>query len=94
MSRKPKFPEEAKTKPGRGRRQAATTPPRLQGNAAVARRNASEAPTEPPPPLDEAVEVVVPKGGKVSGVRPKRGASAATVDEVTADLTKDPRRED
>jgi hypothetical protein len=46
-----------------------------------------EAETLPPPPLSV--------DAKTSAVRAKRErVAAATVDEVTADLTKDPRRDD
>jgi hypothetical protein len=50
-------------------------------------RKRSELPTVPPP-------AATPRN---SGIRPKRKslpAPSATVDEVVADLTKDPRRED
>jgi hypothetical protein len=66
-----------------------TKPGHRLGEATAARKNASEAPTLPPPP---------PKN---SHMRPKKRASSrsirapsATVDEVVADLTNDPRRED
>jgi hypothetical protein len=57
------------------------------------RRRASEAPTLPPPATDAAHR----RGREpiTSGMRPRKPAeaSAAIVDEVTADLSKDPRRE-
>jgi hypothetical protein len=66
-----------------------TKPGHRLGEAAVARKNASEVPTLPPPP---------PKN---SHMRPKRKSATrsipapqATVDEVVADMTNDPRRED
>jgi hypothetical protein len=96
MPRKPKFEEERPTKPGHGRTDAVR--PTARASLAAANRKASEAPTEPPPaPEDEVrVSIPIPKATvKVSGVRPKRrGAPAATIDEVTADMTKDPRRDD
>jgi hypothetical protein len=80
MTPKRQFPErEAATKPGQRSKKGAKAP-------------ASEAPTLPPPPPE-------PTGRKsgdptVSGVRPSpRKTHAATVDEVTADMTHDPRRE-
>jgi hypothetical protein len=56
------------------------------------RRRRSEAPTMPPPPPAEG------KGAtetRTSGMRPKKRVSgpAAAIDEVTADMTRDPRRE-
>ncbi len=90
MSRKSPFAPEPATKPAtsRSRREAPTVPP-------PAKRRASE---DPGASTDGAVEedprtAVTPK---TSTVRPKRRSSipAATVDEVTADLRKDPRRED
>jgi hypothetical protein len=55
-------------------------------------RNAkSEAPTLPPPPMKEG-----DMERNRSGVRARKSQQpppAATVDEVTADLSKDPRRE-
>jgi hypothetical protein len=66
------------------------------------RKRASEAPTQPPPPLSSGP---APKAPLLSGPVPKRRAAtpaarprksdkyAAAVDEVTADLTKDPRRD-
>ncbi len=95
MARKPKFEDEVKTKPGRGRRSQA--PAIVRGGALSAKKQASEAPTEPPPPPAEEISISIPPHKtKVSGVRPKRhsGTRAATVDEVTADMTNDPRRDD
>ena len=88
MTPKRKFPPEADTKPSA---RGSTT---------------SEAPTlPPPPPVDESetVKASVPAAKrdtvapKVSGVRPRPRTShspAATVDEVTADMRRDPRREE
>ncbi len=66
-----------------------TKPGHRLAEETAARKNASEAPTLPPPPP------------KDSHMRPKRRAStrsvrppSAKVDEVVADMTNDPRRED
>jgi hypothetical protein len=66
-----------------------TKPGHRLGEEAAARKNASEMPTLPPPP---------PKN---SHMRPKKKANtrsipapSVTVDEVVADMTNDPRRED
>ena len=74
------IPRESPTKPGRRR-----------GHAAAAKA-ASERETLPPP----AEPSIPPAQPKNSGVRPRPRTSipAATVDEVTADLSKDPRRDD
>ena len=58
------------------------------------KRARSEAPTVPPPKSKRSKKADT----KTSGTRsrkpsPKADASGATVDEVTADLSKDPRRE-
>jgi hypothetical protein len=58
------------------------------------KRSRSEAPTEPPPTRKGSKAVDT----KTSGTRsrrpsPGRDGAGATVDEVTADLSKDPRRE-
>jgi hypothetical protein len=85
MTRKRPYPKEPTTKPGR-RKQAAQT-------ALAAKVRASERETLPPPPEEPSIP---PAQGTHSGVRPRPRTSipAATVDEVTADLTKDPRREE
>jgi hypothetical protein len=73
-----RIPRESPTKPGR-RKPAANA--------------ASERETLPPPADGQSLP---PAQTTNSGVRPRprRSIPAATVDEVTADLTKDPRRED
>jgi hypothetical protein len=86
MSRK-----EPVTKPGRRPSKAPPTP--RQSGPSPRDKRKSEAPTLPPPPPKPST-----KPGrdptKTSYVRPrKRQESAATIDEVTADLSKDPRRE-
>jgi len=89
MARKPQFPEEPITKPAQGRPPPAG-PPRQSGPAPKGDRadetvKRSEAPTMPPPS---------PHQGTPSGIRPRPPRrKAATVDEVVADLSKDPRAE-
>jgi hypothetical protein len=62
-----------------------TSPPVSGG-----RRKPSEAETLPPPELSDAPST----GTSGRSGRVKKGPGAATVDEVTADLSKDPRHED
>lgn len=97
MARKKRFPEE-ETKPGvaRPRPQEA----RRSSPAPKTKREASEAPTLPPPPIEEGIPPTRPSGRagvRNSGMRSRKPAvsdhPSATVDEVTADLSKDPRRE-
>jgi hypothetical protein len=60
------------------------------------RRKRSEMPTLPPPPATPRSSGMPPATPRASGMRPKRRslpAPSATVDEVVADLTHDPRRE-
>jgi hypothetical protein len=69
-----------------GHRLGGTPRPRQDQGSPLARKR-SEAPTMPPP------------AQKTSGMRPKRrtpssSSHAATVDEVVADLSNDPRREE
>jgi hypothetical protein len=82
MTRKRPFPKDTPTKPGR------------RAGASAAKVAASERDTLPPPPEEEEQSIPPPKP-KDSGVRPnaRKSIPAATVDEVTADLSKDPRRE-
>jgi hypothetical protein len=96
MARKNPFPPEPETKPD-----AQSVRPRKRAESAPApksRRERSEAPTLPPPrnaPAPPSVRPPVPPGDRASDVRSvkKKRIVAATVDEVTADLSKDPRRE-
>jgi hypothetical protein len=94
MPRKQRFPPEADTKP-QNRTDGPET--RRSGPAPKSKRDKSEAPTIPPPKVSERVSGKAPTEARNSGMRSrKRGESlhpAATVDEVTADLSKDPRRE-
>jgi hypothetical protein len=92
MPKKQPFPPEADTEPGD---RAAT---RQSGPAPKSKRERANAPTEPPPKGRKT-------GGKAADTRTsgvlsrkpsKPGsneAGGATVDEVVADLAKDPRRE-
>lgn len=92
MQRKKPFPPEPDTEPDLRRVKVARPE---SGPAPKEARNRSEAPTEPPPA--KARETKAPR--RSSSVRPpsaksgRPGSGAATVDEVTADLSKDPRRE-
>jgi hypothetical protein len=59
-----------------------------------------ERPTDPPPRPKERTTIRPPKGdddGRLSGMRTRRDfkadSPAATVDEVVADLSRDPRHE-
>ncbi len=96
MARKPRFPPEPETRPDSRRKPTAA---RQSGPAPKDLRGRSEAPTEPPPaptraPTDPPTKPRRPVAARDSGVRTgKPPAAAATVDEVTADLSKDPRRE-
>ncbi len=97
MARKKGFPQEEDTKPNIARPPA----PEVRQSAPVpkTKRELSEAPTIPPPPIEE-VPPTRPSGrpvGRTSGMRSRKPVKSehpsATVDEVTADLSKDPRRE-
>jgi hypothetical protein len=91
MPKKQPFPPEPDTEPGE---RAAS---RQSGPAPRNKRERANSPTEPPPRGK--------KGGgaksadtRTSGMQPRKGArhagaGGATVDEVVADLSKDPRRE-
>jgi len=98
MGRKNRFPPEPDTEPEL--RKAPEVGERTSGLAPKKRRHPSEAPTDPPPPPPPPT---TRRGGKsterprTSGVQQRKGRTsdtpAATVDEVVADLSKDPRRE-
>ncbi len=62
--------------------------------SAKARRERSEAPTIPPPPKNPKRRKTLPRTSGIK-VREERrpGPPGASVDEVVADLSKDPRRE-
>jgi hypothetical protein len=92
--RKP-FPPESETRPN-----AKAIAARQSSPAPKTARQRSEAPTVPPPPRTAARQptenesgVVRTRGKSVSNVRAARPVNAATVDEVTADMSRDPRRE-
>jgi len=98
--RKQPFPPEPSTAPDR----APPKSPRTSGPAPKSKRDRANAPTEPPPPLPRARRAgPKPNDTRSSGVqskRPRRGAGdpgsgrgGARIDEVTADLSRDPRRE-
>jgi hypothetical protein len=95
MPRKQRFPPEAQTKPQNSPDGPET---RRSGPAPKSRRDRAEAPTIPPPRAGErAPSRRSAADARTSGMRsskPKQSAHpAATVDEVTADMSKDPRRE-
>jgi hypothetical protein len=95
MQRKERFPPEADTQPEVLRakvlaaRRSERAPKKPDGRA--------EQPTEPPPPQEDRGSTKQKIGeGRTSVVRarrPGKSAPAATVDEVVADLSHDPRRE-
>jgi hypothetical protein len=93
MARKPRFPQEPETRPDSRRPKAPIT--HKSGPAPKDVREKSEAPTLPPP--GEGAERASRKPARAdrnSGFRSTRNnIPGATVDEVTADMSKDPRRE-
>lgn len=89
MTRKQRFPPEASTRPEHGSKPGLT---HQSGPAPKGKRERAEAPTEPPPPPSKKPSRA-PKPGASDVRRVKAAPAAATVDEVTADLTRDPRRE-
>jgi hypothetical protein len=106
MSRKQRFPPEPETRPDT--RPSKDMAPRPSGPAPKSRRERAEAPTLPPPrpgserratepPVQAQTQDEARDATRSSGVRARRSplpsVPAATVDEVVADLTKDPRRE-
>jgi hypothetical protein len=99
MARKERFPTtEPDTVP---RTQRSKTATRQSGPAPKGARERSEAPTLPPPPSEPPPTERQKRAAtrrtealRASNVRSKRPTiPAATVDEVTADLSRDPRRE-
>jgi hypothetical protein len=94
--RKP-FPPEHDTRPNRN--EAKTVEARRSSPLPKSARERAEAPTIPPPPKQkpktkEQEPTGRPRGKSVSNVRAARAVvNVATVDEVTADLSKDPRRD-
>ncbi|MGO9836937.1 MAG: hypothetical protein ACLP1X_22300 [Polyangiaceae bacterium] len=94
MPRKQRFPPEADTKPDHSPNGPET---RRSGPAPKSKRDRAEAPTIPPPKISERASGRKASEGRNSGMRAKKREQsahpAATVDEVTADMSKDPRRE-
>ena len=94
MAKKNRFPPEAETQPGASSRSSIG---RNSGPAPKSKRERSEVPTQPPPPKSKRAK---PTEQKTSGIKSRRprapdatGEGGASVDEVVADLSKDPRRE-
>jgi hypothetical protein len=95
MQRKQVFPPEPDTQPDILRAKALTN--RKGGAGARKTDDRSERPTDPPPAKKGRASVPPRKDGeRLSGLRarrPGKTAPAATVDEVVADMSRDPRRE-
>jgi hypothetical protein len=99
MVRKNRFPPEHDTRPDLNRPKVGTS--HHSGPAPKSVRLRSEAetlppPSNPPPPTKRSGRAApkTERRPRVSDVREVEGGpQAATVDEVTADLSKDPRRE-
>jgi hypothetical protein len=91
MAKRNRFPPEPDTQPDLTRAKAGA---RTSGAAPKSKRARAEEPTLPPPPKSKRTQPSMPRP---SGVKPRKPRAsegpAATVDEVTADLSKDPRRE-
>ena len=85
MARKQPFPPEADTQPDMARHVSGPAPK-------TKRRSAT---TVPPPKSKRGKGAVDTRNSGMRSRKPpaKRGGEGATVDEVTADLSKDPRRE-
>jgi hypothetical protein len=88
MAKRNRFPPEPETQPDLSRPK---TTARTSGAAPKSKRERAEAATVPPPRSKRPAEP------RPSGVKqrktPESDGNGATVDEVTADLSKDPRRE-
>jgi hypothetical protein len=98
MSQKRRLTPEPVTKPATRRAKGQPTP--TSSPVPKSKRERSEAPTLPPPRARgqerDPGSVADPNDARHSGMRarrPTRSTPAATVDEVVADLSKDPRRE-
>ncbi len=95
MARKPRFPPEPTTQPDSVRPKGPAT--HRSGPAPKDAREKSEAPTMPPPAGATGRPSARPRrpANRESGVERRKPTMlpAATVDEVTADMSKDPRRE-
>jgi hypothetical protein len=93
MPRKPPFPPEPETRPDS--RKPKSSIARKSSPVPKDARERSEAPTMPPPKRRSDRPSGRPRrADRTSGVQSTKPAMpAATVDEVTADLSKDPRHE-
>jgi hypothetical protein len=98
MSQKRRFTPEPVTKPATRRRKAGAV--RSSSPVPKNQRERAEAPTLPPPRLAkeelrarESDERITARQSEMRSRRSARTTAAATVDEVVADLSKDPRRE-
>lgn len=94
MPKRSRFPQEPDTRPG-----ARASRPTKPAAAPKSKRSRQEAETLPPP-APSSRRGKAGEEGRISGIKSKRPAAPksvgprANVDEVTADLTKDPRRDD
>lgn len=95
MAKRNRFPPEADTQPDIARPPASPSASRTSGAAPKPKRPRSEVPTEPPPRSRRTGRPIEPRtsGVQEKGVRRPSDSPRADVDEVTADLSKDPRRE-
>ena len=102
MPRKNPFPPEADTKPDMRSPKGSPRRPAESAPAPKTKRDRSEAPTLPPPAAkpSQTDERAVRRKRRPSGAPRESDVRtvtdripAATVDEVTADLSNDPRRE-
>jgi hypothetical protein len=88
MAKRNRFPPEPETQPDLSRPK---TTARTSGPAPKSKRERAEVATVPPPRSKR------PTQPRTSGIKPRKpresDGTGATVDEVTADLSKDPRRE-
>lgn len=91
MAKRNRFPPEPETQPDLSRPKAGA---RTSGPAPKSKRARAEEPTLPPPKSKRATVPSMPRASGVKSRKPRASdVPAATVDEVTADLSKDPRRE-
>jgi hypothetical protein len=97
MQRKERFPPEAETQPDVLRAKGLAA--RRSGMAPKKNDDRSERPTEPPP-ATKREKGAAPAGGEARSAvmrtgRPvkRKPQAAAAVDEVVADMSRDPRRE-
>jgi hypothetical protein len=89
MAKRNRFPPEPETQPDLTRKAGVRT----SGAAPKSKRARAEEPTLPPP-KSKRTQPAMPRPSGVKQRKPHASESpAATVDEVTADLSKDPRRE-